>query len=169
MKKGNKKTKSIKPKAEKEYPVPEWMDPKVAETAKGLDITERLAVADQLEKDAAQLRGFNPAKVKHEAVATYVTPMTKECILEYYEAHCGEKERESEADKLACGARWILEIAVMMLPEIAARGDAFVHYRDAEGIDNGHLVESWAARSLAAYKTGRRCNDHDDDDDKAEG
>jgi hypothetical protein len=157
--KSNRKKSTAKRVKEKTYSVPEWMDKDLAETAKPLNAVQRLAMADDLEKQASQLRGFNGKSIEHVQQVTFgIRPKQKEA-LEYFATQRGYKTGDADV-----GARWFLESALTMIGEVSDRCNQFINYREAEDVENSQLFEAETAKSLANYKAEFNT---DDDNDKA--
>lgn len=147
-----------KPKAKKTHPVPEWMDKDIAKKAKDMDITKRFALADDLERRAAQLRNFEQKRITGDPVSVHVRPEMKKAIL-YYGEKFGDKDK-----CVATAARWMLEVACTMLPQIVERASQLIAYRKAEQVEDSHLHEAETAKSLTLLKENYEIVDDDDDD-----
>ena len=119
------------------------MDEPIAKRAAKMDITERLAMADELERRAAQYRGFQGKHIEPDTSVTIQILPSQKKVCQYWAKMHGDDSGDVDT-----GARWILEIACTMIDKICDRNHVFVRYRDAEGILDSHLCESWTEQSL---------------------
>jgi hypothetical protein len=143
------------------YPVPEWMDEELKLTAEKLNVLERHALADRLERKASQLREMNQPKIDFiQTVSAQLRPKAKEAIILFAEQHGAAKY--SEADKLACGTRWFLEIGLSQIKKISETAANFSHYRDAEGIENSVYSEKLIGAALEKWKAEIAEDDEED-------
>jgi hypothetical protein len=99
-----------------------------------------------------------------------VLPAVKKALLRFYEEHCGNvHEPALEALKLELGARWVIEVALTLLPQIAAKSAAFARYREQEGFSDSVLTENWVAASLAEWEKQLAAKRADNTDEGDEG
>jgi hypothetical protein len=133
--------KSVQPIVKKQLPV-SWMDGDVATMAKDLDALERIVKADELEAKAAQLRGFKQKKLATNTMVTFwLVPACEHASLAFHEKFGGNaKEEVTRAQQLNDASRWMLEFALMMMPLITKKALAFTKYREAELVENNHLM-----------------------------
>jgi hypothetical protein len=145
-------------------PVPEWMDPKLGEHVKDLSMVERLNTADRLEAVVKQLRSFN-REVEREAVVSFHVTPEMAIAAELFHKRFSEKPQEELKDRINTGARWILEIAMQHLGEMAARTTAQIAYRIAEGFGGNELIDDMVRVSIASWREKMRQELDDEDDD----
>jgi len=152
--------KNSKRKTTNTYPT-HWMDADVAKTAKQLDTTERLELAEELERKATQLRGFSDKPLKGtELVSFIIRPKQKEA-LEFFARQHGE-----ETGDVSIGARWVMEVALTMLQKVSDRAKCLDRYLRAEGLEATHLMEAETAKAIAQCKVAfDRVDDDDHGDD----
>lgn len=149
-KKQPKKTTLAKPR-KKSNPIPEWMDEALKPVAADMGILERVALADKLEKQAAQLRDMKPAPIKAETrIMVYVRPNAEKALIAFYKAHGGDETAEKET-KLAAGLKWFVESGLPLIATVSAATNKECHYRDTEGLDSTVYNEELIGRALATY------------------
>jgi len=71
------------------------MDPAIAKQAQSMDITQRLELADELERRASQFRGFASKKIEADTLIAFgIRPQMKKAIQAYAKVHGAEKDHD---------------------------------------------------------------------------
>jgi hypothetical protein len=140
-----------------------WMDDDLQPMAMQLNPLDRHALAEKLEKRAQQLRGFSQPSVPFvKAASIKIRPKMKDAAIAFAEQFGAKYKTEDE--KLDCGIRWVLEISLPRIEELANKTNLHVRYRDAEGFEDSFLSEKLIGDALEKWKSKINQSTEDDDD-----
>ena len=160
----------MKPKKTKEAqkpakdPVPEWMADDIKAKAKKLNLNERLAKAEELERVASQLRDFAKPPVEFVCQAkTQLRPKVKEAVILFADFHGGAGKDEDE--KISLGIRWVLEAALPKMEELTRAVNLKCRYNLAEDVSSSNHDEDLIAAAIEKYKAARAAAKEERDDE----
>jgi hypothetical protein len=108
---------------------------------------QNLAKADELERQARQLRGMSDALPKRDQeIRVKVTDWQRWALQKFAES-LGAKGYKSLFYREVCGAEWLIDFALSMLPEIRRKAGCIIDYRLAEGFHHDTLANTHAVRA----------------------
>jgi hypothetical protein len=143
-------------------PIPAWADPELKPAFEKMLPGERIACAERLEHQAAQLREMKPAPVRPVCtVAVELRPKMKEAIMAFACFH-GAKSDKDEKYKLEVGTRWFLESALAIMLAVENETNRRYFYRESEGLEDSDYCERLISDAFAKW-TSEIESDSDED------
>jgi hypothetical protein len=121
------------------------------------DIPQRIALAEQLERQAAQLREMKPKPVPYACQITVpLLPSVKRAVMLYGRSF-GAKDEDTQIQH---GIRWFLETSLTMIAEVCEKELQLIKYRDAEAIEptdfSERMINSEVDKWLAQMRKKQR-------------